>query len=145
MYNQQLIGKKVFKLSTGEEIGSSELGKLISDTCHYIKYVVVKEDDKQNAVALVFPNKEMLNHPDYELSPEEGCFCPRSLDELGRCLSGCLKKVKTMSAEENAHLKSAALVKTDIDHFSGVKSSSQAIIEKYKDMLLEKYGSNVPS
>ena len=144
MNEKKSLESLIYKLSTGEKIGSDDLGKLIGETCHYIKYVVVSEDEKESSIALIFPNKKLLEQPDYKLSPEEGCFCPRSLDELGRCLSGCLKLVNLQIKNGASKLKSAAIINVDLSHESETKTSSSSIIEKYKTLLREKHGDNIP-
>ncbi|MBK9283004.1 MAG: AMP-binding protein [Sphingobacteriaceae bacterium] len=90
----KLISRKdrIFKLSNGEKVIPSDLEKAIELKCHYVQYAIVAGSGEEHPVALIFPNKKLLNKPDYQLSPEEGCFCPRSLNELGRCLTGCLAK-----------------------------------------------------
>lgn len=145
MNEKKSFEDRIFKLSTGEKISSADLGKLIGETCHYINYVVVSNDEKENSIALIFPNKKLLAQPDYKLSPEEGCFCPRSLDELGRCLSGCLKSVNQQMEEGPSKLKSAAIINVGLSDEKGANNSSSAIIEKYKTLLREKHGDNVPA
>lgn len=76
----------------GGKLSSEEVTELLKNTCHYVDYVVFTQNSKEQLVALIFPDKTLLNKPDYQKTPEEGCFCPRNLDEVGRCLTGCLKK-----------------------------------------------------
>ncbi len=144
MKEDKPFSDRIFKLSTGEKINSSDLGKLIGETCHYVKYVVISEDEKENSIALIFPNNQLLEHPDYKLTPDEGCFCPRSLDELGRCLKGCLKLVNDKIENGTSKLKSAAIINPGPSAGSAVVSPS-AVIEKYKTLLHEKHGINVPA
>jgi hypothetical protein len=145
MNEKKSFEDRIFKLSTGEKISSAELGKLIKGLCHYIKYVVVSEDEKENSIALILPDKKLLAQPDYKLTPDEGCFCPRSLDELGRCLSGCLKLVNRQIEEGSLKLKSAALINIGLSDENETKNSSSTIIEKFKTLLREKHGDNVPA
>ena len=93
MKNDDFQEKQVFKLSTGEKVNNAEIEKLIENTCHYVKFVTLSDGENENHVALIFPNIELLNNPSYKLTPDEGCFCPRNLTELGRCLSGCMNNV----------------------------------------------------
>jgi long-subunit acyl-CoA synthetase (AMP-forming) len=89
----KLITRKdrIFKLSNGEKIVPSDLEKLIELKCHYISFAMVVGNGEEYPVALLFPNKKLIDRPDYALSPEEGCFCPRNLNELSKCLRGCLQ------------------------------------------------------
>jgi len=132
----------VFKLSNGEKINSSDLEKLISDTCHYIKYAVVGKDEKP--VAFIFPKEKLLQNPDYKLTPEEGCFCPRSLEELGKCLTGCLKLVNKKLDPGSAKINTAALINPEQLSVSGSPADLKNSIEKYRALLKENYKSLVP-
>lgn len=132
----------VFKLSTGEKINSSDLEKLIADTCHYIEYVVVNKDE--NPIAFIFPKDKLLQSPDYKLTPEEGCFCPRSLEELGKCLSGCLKLVNKKLGAGSSKINLAALINADKFSVSGSAISFENSIDKYKSVLEKNYGSMLP-
>lgn len=131
-----------FKLSNGEKINSSDLEKLISDTCHYIEYAVVSGDEKP--VAFIFPKDKLLQNPDYKLTPEEGCFCPRSLAELGRCLTGCLKLVNKKLGSGSSKINLAALINAEQLSVSGSAIDFEKSIEKYKSILKKNYGSMVP-
>src|SRR3989344_5515368 len=67
-----LISRKdrIFKLSNGEKVIPTDLEKAIELKCHYVQYAVVTGSGEEHPVALIFPNKKLLEHPDYELSPE---------------------------------------------------------------------------
>ena len=140
MQEKKSFEDRIYKLSTGEKISPADLEKLIGETCHYIKYVAVSEDEKENPIALIFPNKKLLEQPDYKLSPEEGCFCPRSITELGRCLSGCLKLVNRQIEDGSSQIKSATIINSEIS-----ENNSSGIIEKYKLLLRKQHGENIPA
>ncbi len=141
----QTIKDKIYKLSTGEKVSPLELEKRIGEKCHYVQYVVVGKDDKEHPVAMIFPNQKLFPNPDYQLSPEEGCFCPRSLDELGRCLSGCLKRVNQGIEHQVSKLASATIINTGLTAENTPPLSSDEIFNKYKAILQDKYGKNVPA
>lgn len=145
MNEKKSFEDRIFKLSTGEKIRSADLEKLIGEVCHYVKYVVVSDDEKENTIALIFPNKKLLEQPDYKLTPEEGCFCPRSIEELGRCLAGCLKLVNRQIEDGSSKIKSAAIINVGLPDESETKNSSSAIVKKYKALLREKHGDKVPA
>ncbi|MCX6311178.1 MAG: AMP-binding protein [Bacteroidetes bacterium] len=88
----KLISRKESGLKTenGEKVVPHNWEYVVQDHCHYISFALVVGNGEEYPLALLFPNKKMLDHPHYELSPEEGCFCPRSVDELRKCLKGCL-------------------------------------------------------
>lgn len=139
------LDNKIFKLSTGESVSSSEMEELIKEKCHYIKHVYVGTDEKKAMVALIFPDQQLLHNPDYRLSPDEGCFCPRSLDELGRCLTGCLKLVNQKLDNNSLKINSADIINSELQIHNDSSISHQDILDKYKTLLHEKYGTNVPS
>ena len=59
------------------------------EKCRCIKNVRVS----QNGKALIEPDYQFFSHPHYKKIPLEGCFCPRSSQELKKCLQGCLNEV----------------------------------------------------
>lgn len=128
---------KVYKLTDGSEVDSNQVEKLIQDTCHYVKYVVINQNDKNENVAFIFPDKNLYNNPDYLLAPNdnEGCFCPRNLDELGRCLTGCMKKVN-LSFENIEDKFSNAII------LSG-ENEIENEVEKYKNILKNSLGNEI--
>ena len=135
---------RIFKLSTGEMVSSRELENLISEKCHYVKYVAVGPDETDQPVALIFPNQRLLVHPDYKVTPEQGCFCPRTLDELGRCLSGCMKLVNHQISDDSSKVKSAVIINAEFPGIDGTEVSSQETLSKYKSLLHELHGTDVP-
>ncbi len=139
----------IFKLSSGEPVNSEDLEKQIEGTCHYVKYAVIKTDEEEHTVALIFPNKKLFSQPDYEKSLEEGCFCPRSLDELGRCMTGCLKMVNSDLEKRSVKINSASIVDaelstTDKTLDTSMNVNKENVIEKYRAELLNMYGKNIP-
>ncbi|HEX7414360.1 MAG TPA: AMP-binding protein, partial [Bacteroidia bacterium] len=112
----KLISRKdrIFKLLNGEKVIPTDMEFLIQNKCHYIMFAMVVGSGKEYPVALLFPNKKMLDNPHYELSPEEGCFCPRNLNELGRCLQGCLHDANCGIGEKFSKIKSAILIDDEL-------------------------------
>jgi hypothetical protein len=135
---------KLFKLSSGEEVNASAIEKLIQSTCHYVKYAVVGENKSKSLVAFIFPNDSLFHLPDYKLTANDGCFCPRSLNELGKCLSGCLKSANEKITDHHNQIKEAILMNSDIDSDEGPMISYHEIIRKYKTLLQTTYGSTTP-
>lgn len=147
----KLITRKdrIFKLSNGEKVIPTELEKAIELKCHYVQYAVVTGNGEDHPVALIFPNKKLLENPDYELTPEEGCFCPRNLNELGRCLRGCLANVNDSIGQKFAKAKSAAIILDELSLDNNtltpsMKVAPNNVLEKYKSHLQNLYGNNVP-
>lgn len=94
----------------GRKLTSEQVTELLKTTCHYVDYVVFTQNSKEQLVALIFPDKNQLLHPDYQKTPEEGCFCPRNLEEVGKCLTGCLKKANTDLTKQNTPISLAIIV-----------------------------------
>ena len=147
----KLISRKdrIFKLSNGEKVIPTDLERAIELKCHYVQYAVVSGSGEEHPVALIFPNKRLLENPDYELSPEEGCFCPRSLNELGRCLTGCMHMANNTIGQKFAKVKSAAIIMDELSLENmtltpSMKMAPKNVVEKYKAHLQNLYGENVP-
>ncbi len=147
----KLISRKdrIFKLSNGEKVIPTDLERQIELKCHYVQYAVVSGSGEEYPVALIFPNKKLLENPDYELTPEQGCFCPRSLNELGRCLTGCLHIANNRIGQKFAKVKSAAIIMDELslDHKTltpSMKMAPKNVLDKYRAHLLNLYGDNVP-
>ncbi len=99
-----------FRLSNGETVYRDELERQIGEVCHYIRYVIISSETEDQPVAIIFPDKKQLDAPGYKLTPEEGCFCPRTIEELGKCLTGCIGKI---NGALKPRLKYTAIVDTD--------------------------------
>lgn len=147
----KLISRKdrIFKLSNGEKVVPTDLERAIELKCHYVQYAIISGSGQEHPVALIFPNKKLLEKPDYQLSPDEGCFCPRSLNELGRCLTGCLALANDSIGQKFAKVKSAAIILDELSLDNNtltpsMKVAPKNVVEKYKAHLQNLYGDNVP-
>jgi long-subunit acyl-CoA synthetase (AMP-forming) len=147
----KLISRKdrIFKLSNGEKVIPTDLEKQIELKCHYVQYSVVSGGGEDYPVALIFPNKKLLENPDYQTNSEPGCFCPRNLNELGKCLTGCLHLANEGIGQKFAKIKSAAIIFDELSQDNNtltpsMKLAPKNVTEKYKDHLMNLYGDNVP-
>lgn len=147
----KLISRKdrIFKLSNGEKVIPTDLEKAIELKCHYVQYAVVSGNGEEYPVALIFPNKKLFQHPDYELSPEEGCFCPRNINELGRCLRGCLSMANETIGQKFSKVKAAAIINDELSLDNNtltpsMKVAPKNVVELYRKHLLNLYGTEVP-
>jgi long-subunit acyl-CoA synthetase (AMP-forming) len=100
-------------------------------------------------VAILFPNKKLLERPDYLVSPLEGCFCPRSLNELGRCLRGCLHDANCGIGQKFAKIKSAMIIDDELSLEKGtltpsMKVAPRNVVKAYKAHLENLYGADNP-
>ncbi len=147
----KLITRKdrIFKLSNGEKVVPSDLEKLIELKCHYISFAMVVGSGEEYPVAILFPNKKLLERPDYVTSPLEGCFCPRSLNELGRCLRGCLHDANCGIGQKFAKIRSAMIIDDELSLEKGTLTSSmkaapKKIVNAYRAHLENLYGAINP-
>ncbi|MBK7407918.1 MAG: AMP-binding protein [Saprospirales bacterium] len=147
----KLITRKdrIFKLSNGEKVIPTDLEKQIEFKCHYVQYAIVAGSGEEYPAALIFPNKKLLTNPDYELTPGEGCFCPKSLDELGMCLTGCLHIANQCIGQKFAKIKSATIIwdELSLDDRTltpSMKVAPKNVVEKYKSHLKNMYGDHIP-
>jgi long-subunit acyl-CoA synthetase (AMP-forming) len=147
----KLITRKdrIFKLSNGEKVVPTDLEKQIELKCHYVAYTVVSGSGRDYPVALIFPNKKILQNPDYEISPTEGCFRPRNLHELSRCLRGCLHDANCGIKQKFSKIKGAAIINDELSIDGStltpsMKLAPNNVLAKYKDHLNNLYGANVP-
>lgn len=148
----KLISRKdrIFKLSNGEKVIPTDLEKVIELKCHYVQHVIISGSGEDYPVALIFPNKKMLEKPDYQISPLEGCFCPRTLNELGRCLTGCLHDANCDIKQKFSKIKSAAIINSELSLDDrtltpSMKVAPKNVLDKYKAHLLNMYGEEVPT
>ena len=147
----KLITRKdrIFKLSNGEKVIPSDLEKAIELHCHYVQYVIVSGSGEEYPVALIFPNKTLLNQQDREEAANGKCACPKSLEELGKCLSGCLHTANESIGQKFSKIKAAAVIGEDLSLETNtltpsMKVAPNNVIEKYRHHLLAMYGNHVP-
>ncbi len=147
----RLISRKdrIFKLSNGEKVIPTEMEALIQHKCHYISYALVEGSGREYPVALLFPNKRLIENPDYELSPLDGCFCPRTLDELGKCLQGCLNDANCGINQKFSKIKSAIIIDDELSIENNTLTPSMKMAPKnvlgiYKAHLENLYGEGNP-
>jgi long-subunit acyl-CoA synthetase (AMP-forming) len=147
----KLITRKdrIFKLSNGEKVIPTDMEKLIQNKCHYISFALVNGSGEPYPVALLFPNKKLLDSPDYSISPMEGCFCPRNLEELGKCLQGCLHDANCGIGQKFSKIKAAAIIDDELSVENNtltpsMKMAPKNVMQAYKVHLDNLYGADHP-
>lgn len=143
----KLITRKdrIFKLSNGEKVVPTELEALIQKKCHYVSYALVEGSGKEYPVALLFPNHGLLDYSDPNNPLIEGCVCPRSLDELSKCLHGCLNDANCGIGQDFAKIKAAVLIDDELSLDKQTLTPSMKVVPKrvlnvYKAHLENLYG-----
>ncbi|MBK6930973.1 MAG: AMP-binding protein [Saprospirales bacterium] len=147
----KLISRKdrIFKLTNGEKVIPTEMEGLIQSKCHYVMYAMVVGGGSEFPVAILFPNKKMLENPNYEVSPEEGCFCPRNVGELGKCLHGCLHNANCGLLQKFSKIKYAMVIDAELNIENNtltpsLKLAPNRVLEAYKAHIENLYGSSNP-
>jgi len=149
MENFRIIEDDIVKLPDGRIIDTALLEHELSFICHYVMHVVIVLKDETLPIALIFPDKKLYKSPDYFKSPEEGCFCPRSLGELGKCLTGCTETVNRKLKNEYTKLDKALIINhelsTDDYTLNADKSiNRENVLLRYKNYVSNLYGGHLP-
>ena len=113
----KLITRKdrIFKLSNAEKVIPTELESKITGKCHFISYALIEGSGKDYPVALLFPNKRLLDESNINSEFEfESCTCPKSMGELAACLKGCLANVNCGLKQRFARIKTALLIDDEL-------------------------------
>ncbi len=96
-----------------ENVIASAMQVVIEGKCHYISSSLILGPEGDFPVAILFPDKTFLTNPDYKISPLEGCFCPRDINELGKCLNGCLNDANCEIGQRFTKIKTFLIVEAD--------------------------------
>lgn len=142
------IDNKVFRLSNGQLVEAEILEEEIKRICHYVNYVTLAIKDRINLVAIIFPNKKLFSNPDYKNLPEEGCFCPRNLKELGKCISCCMHTINVKLSPGFSKIDSALIIDTELSVIDGTLTPAldiirENVIKKYKDHINNIFGEKI--
>lgn len=140
MTSQNEKPHNVITLVNGESLDPGEFDRMLLFNCHYIRHVVVTGEDQPWPLALVFPDSELFSNPDYKVTPMEGCFCPRNINELGRCLTGCMRLVNDEMPQAPDRIQRAVII-DDPSIFSneGLLLSEEEIVKKYTRLISDIY------
>ncbi len=147
----KLISRKdrIFKLSNGEKVIPTDLEKVIEKKCHYVQHVVVCGSGEDYPVALVFPNRNLIDNPDNAMSKGLSCSCPHDLAEFRNCLMGCLHEANNSIGQKFSKIRSAAILDSQLSLDErtltpSMKVAPKNVLEKYKEQLNNLYSGNVP-
>jgi len=106
---------RIFKLMNAEKIIPTKIEENITKKCHFISYAYVTGSGKKYPVALLFPNRSLLNKKLFGFDMEfEKCKCPKSLKDLSQCLQNCLNEVNCGLKQKFSRLNTAMLVDGDL-------------------------------
>lgn len=143
----KLIARKdrIFKLLNAEKIVPSDLEKKILSKCSYLSYVLVEGSGRKYPVALLFPNKALVNSTGNNAVHIENCSCPANLEALATCLKDCLFKVNSGIKEKFARINCAMLIDNalsveDKTLTASMKMMPNSVKKVYKAHLQKIYG-----
>lgn len=136
---------RIFKLTNGEKVIPTEMEEIIHMKCHYVMHAMVVGGGTEYPAAVIFPNKRLFCNPDYRKSPEDGCFCPRTLDELGKCLQGCLRDANCLVNQKFSRIRYAMIIDDELSIEKStltpsLKISPGKVQEVYKAHIENLYG-----
>lgn len=139
---------RIFKLLNGEKVIPTDLEKVIEKKCFYISHAVVTGGGKEYPVALLFPNKKLFENPDYDATSPSACFNPRDINELSRCLRGCLHDANCDIKQKFSKVKAALLIDDELGIEKGtltpsLKVAPNNVIKAYKIHLENLYGADI--
>jgi len=148
----KLITRKdrIFKLSNAEKVIPTELESIITGKCHYISYALVEGSGKHYPVALLFPDKTLLENSRNGDGVEiDNCQCPKDLKELSACLKGCLINVNCGLKQKFSRIKAAMLIDDElkVDNRTltpSLKLAPNNVKAIYKSHIERLYGSDEP-
>ncbi len=141
----QLITRKdrIFKLSNGEKVIPTELEKMIEKKCHLVSYALVTGSGEEYPVALIFPNKKLMQSDNQSIAIE-GCACPKSLDELSCCMKNCLNDTNGDIAQKFARIRLATIIDDELSIESNtltpsMKMAAKQVVDAYKVHIKRMY------
>lgn len=147
----KLIARKdrIFKLSNGEKVIPTDMEKLIEKKCSFISYALVTGAGEAYTVALLFPNRNLLDKSDHDVTSWKGCSRPRTLTEFAKCLHSCLDNANCEIMQKFARIKAAILIDDELSVENNtltpsMKVAPNNVIKKYKVHLDILYGADFP-
>ncbi len=106
---------RIFKLLNAEKIVPTKIEESIIGKCHYLSYAYVAGSGKKYPVALLFPNRGLLNKEFDSLDlDDEKCSCPNNLEDLSKCLQNCLNDVNCGLKQKFSRIDAAMLIDGDL-------------------------------
>ena len=130
----------LIRLINGEVIHPEEFDKILMSNCHYIHHVIVTGNDKPYPLALIFPDSKLFSQPDYAVTPLEGCFCPRDTQELGKCLTGCMRLANNELDNSLDRVQRGVIINDEFLFADGIPvMTDDEILEKYARVIDDIY------
>jgi long-subunit acyl-CoA synthetase (AMP-forming) len=135
----------IVKLMNGEVVDGKVFDKIIALNCHYVRSVIVAGNGRPFSLALIFPDFALFSQPDYMVTPLEGCFCPRNINEFGRCMTGCMRMINKEIDHFQDRVKHAVIINEPLMPGSGTKiMTDNEILEKFDGLIEDIYKGKMP-
>ncbi len=117
----RLISRKdrIFKLSNAEKVFAAELENIITGKCPYLSYAFVTGNGRDYPVALLFPNRTMLERPPEASKVAPTCKAPSSLEDFARCLPKCLSELNKSVIEKYQRIRKIMLIDHELSIETG--------------------------
>ena len=140
---------RIFKLLNAEKIVPTKIEENITSKCHYISYAYVAGSGKKYPVALLFPNKNLFNKKldDFNMDFSQ-CKCPKSIEDLSKCLQHCLNEVNSKINQKFSRINSVMLINGELSVENktltpSLKLAPNNVKEVYKAYIEKLYDSDV--
>lgn len=146
----RLITRKdrIFKLLNAEKVIPTRIESSILKKCPYISYALVEGKGRSFPVALLFPNRRLLDKSNSVNGDFPECNCPEGIGELSGCLSNCLKELNHSISQKYSWIKAAMLVDDELSIENktltpSLKLAPNNVKEFYKSHIEKLYGEDV--
>ncbi len=117
----RLISRKdrIFKLSNAEKVFAAELENIITGKCAYLSYAFVTGNGRDYPVALLFPNRTMLERLPDASKVAPGCKTPCSLEDFSECLPKCIAELNRSIVEKYQRIRKVMLIDHELSIENG--------------------------
>lgn len=146
----QLITRKdrIFKLLNAEKVIPTRIEGSILKKCPYISYALVEGKGRSYPVALLFPNRRLLDKTNNVNGDFPECNCPEDITGLSGCISNCLKELNYSMSQKFSWIKAAMLVDDELSIENKTLTPSLKLApnnarEFYKSHIEKLYGEDV--
>lgn len=140
---------RIFKLMNAEKIVPTKIEENITSKCHYISYAYVAGRGKKYPVAILFPNRSLMNKKINGFDIEfEKCKCPKSIEDLSKCLQNCLNDINCEIKQKFSRIDTAMLIDGDLSVEDktltpSLKLAPNNVQNVYKAYIEKLYGSDI--
>ena len=140
---------RIFKLMNAEKIIPTKIESNITGKCNYISYAYVAGRGEKYPVAILFPNRKLLNKNLDGFDKEfENCKYPKTLKDLSVCLQNCLNDVNCGIKQKFSRINTAMLINSELSVENktltpSLKLAPNNVKEVYKAYIEKLYDSDI--